>query len=78
MLDRLPEGGSEERIMAEGARVQVLVAQGHVPDAAAAFQTLEAGLADHAELTARAQNAVDLARGAVLQRNNQRSAAQGE
>lgn len=67
MLDRLPEGGIEERIMAEGARVQVLVAQGHVVEAAQALHTLEARLADHTELTTRAQNAVDLARKAVAQ-----------
>ena len=65
MLDRLPEGGVEERIMAEGARVQVLVAQGQVVEAGQALQTLEATLGDHTELTMRAQNAVDLARKAV-------------
>lgn len=78
MLDRLPEGGSEERIMAEGARVQVLMAQGHVLAAAAALQELEAGLVDHAELTTRAQNAVNLARDAVVQQSDQRPGPEGE
>lgn len=70
MLDRLPEGGVEERIMAEGARVQVLVAQGQMVEAGQALQTLEASLADHTELTTRAQNAVDLARMAVAAKQN--------
>lgn len=70
MLDRLPEGGIEERILAEGARVQVLVAQGQMVEAGQALQALEARLVDHAELTTRAQNAVDLARMAVAAKQN--------
>ncbi len=65
MLDRLPEGGNEERVMAEAARVQIMVAQGQVLEARQALQKLEKRLLDHAELTTRALTAVEQARTSV-------------